>query len=324
MSDQKKPKIFENVSIKSYTTFKVGGVVRYLTEVCTPEEFVEAVKYAKTLKMPHYVLAGGSNVVFKDGLLDIFVIKLVTPEIWLSDGSLKPDISRCIKNRELEIACDGAVKLADLIKFSLDLGLAGLETLSGIPGTVAGAIVGNAGAYGHNISEPLVEVLVFDGESTYWVKKEDCNFVYRDSIFKYSGQLVLSALFKFERGTKTELIKRSEDIILTRERKYAPELLCPGSFFKNVLVSDVSSDILTTIDQSKIIEGKIPAGYLLEQVGAKGMKCGGVCVTDFHGNLLVNDGTATFENVWELANDLRQLVKERFGIALEEEVRYIG
>ncbi len=97
---------------------------------------------------------------------------------------------------------------------------------------------------------------------------------------------------------------------------------CPGSFFKNVLVSEISQRALKRIDPSKIIEGKIPAGYLLEQVGARGMSVGGIVIADFHGNLFINRRRGTAQDVRKLARILREKVRRKFGIELQEEIRY--
>jgi len=164
---------------------------------------------------------------------------------------------------------------------------------------------------------------IFDGKKVRTLTKDDCKFSYRDSIFKHKEWIVLSATFTLGRGDKKLLLSKSKSIIKTRNAKYPPGLKCPGSFFKNVLVKRVSKESLKKIDQSKIIDGKIPTGYLLEVIGARGMKQGGVYIPEYHGNLLVNDGTATYKDVIGLAKKLKTKVKKQFGIELEEEVRYM-
>jgi UDP-N-acetylmuramate dehydrogenase len=109
-----------------------------------------------------------------------------------------------------------------------------------------------------------------------------------------------------------------------RLEKYKPNLKCPGSFFKNILVEDLTKKILKNIDESKIVEGKIPAGYLLELVGAKGMRSGGVEIASFHGNLFINKGGGTAKDVMRLARLLKTRVKKKFDINLEEEIRYFA
>ena len=135
--------------------------------------------------------------------------------------------------------------------------------------------------------------------------------------------MILQAEFKLAKGDKKKLRAKAREIIKIRSSKYDPSLRCPGSFFKNVLVKDISLRAKKLADPTKIRNGKIPAGYLLEAVGAKGMRVGGIYVADFHGNLLINDGRGTYRDVVTLATKLKKLVKKKFDITLDEEVRYL-
>ncbi len=307
------PEAVRDVSMAKQTTFGIGGKVLAYLIVTTPESFLEAVALARQYQIPHQIIAGGSNVVFPDKAFRGLVIRYHNPQGVISSKT----------DDGLLIISDAGVPLSKLIDYSLSLGLGGLETLSGIPGTVGGAIVGNAGAYGQSISDTLLAVQIWDGYRLRWLKKSNCKFHYRDSIFKHRSWLVLRARFKLFLGNKRQLKTKSASIIKTRNLKYKPGILCPGSFFKNVLVAKVPKRSLKLIDQTRIIDGKIPAGYLLEAVGAKGMKVGKVSIADFHGNLFVNQGQATYREVRLLANRVRRLVYKKFGITLEEEVRYV-
>jgi UDP-N-acetylmuramate dehydrogenase len=311
------PKARQNESLADKTTFGVGGRALGYLPVRSPEELWAAVSEARRHKLHYLVIAGGSNAVFGDELYRGLVIHYLNPE-----GEIKVVAG--------EVSCEAGVPLAHLIEVAMNAGLAGMETLSGIPGTVGGAIVGNAGAYGQCISDHLVAVQIFDpvaaergGGKIEWITKEQGAFAYRDSIFKKNDWLVLRARFQLAPGDPTTLHQKSREIITLREKKYAPGLRCPGSFFKNVLVKKVSKKSLALVDQSKIIEGKIPSGYLLQAAGACGLREGGAVVADFHGNLIINEGAASYHDVRELAKRLKKLVKERFGIKLEEEVRYM-
>ncbi len=299
--------IRKNVPLAPMSTFRIGGRAEYFCEVRRLEDLSEAVRFARTKKIPYRILGGGSNVVFPDGKLKGLLIKV-------SVGGIRRE-----KNR---ITAGAAVPLADVIKTSIRAGLKGLETLSGIPGTVGGATVGNAGAYGHSISETVEKVEVWAGGKVKILKNKDCGFRYRESVLKHRDYIVLNVTLKFKKGDKKKLGKISRDIIKVREKKYKPGIKCPGSFFKNVLVREVSKKALSRIDKSKIIEGKIPAGYLLETVGAKGARSGGIYIADFHGNLFVNNGRGKAKDVKKLARILKTRVGRKFGICLEEEVRY--
>jgi UDP-N-acetylmuramate dehydrogenase len=296
--------------IKPYTTFGIGGEAQAVSVIRKPAELIEVVSATRKDKTSYQLIAGGSNVVFPDKFYPGLIIVFRDPM-----GKVR------ISGQALE--CDASLPLAKLISGAVKAGLGGLEALSGIPGTVGGAIVGNAGAYGQSISDKLMAVEIFDGKKTRWLEKKACKFAYRDSIFKHKDWLVLRARFELEKGDGKELAKKSRGIIKVRNKKYEPGLKCPGSFFKNVLVKNISKSSLKLIDSARIIGDKIPAGYLLETVGAKGMRVGGIYVADFHGNLLINDGTGTYAEVKKLANRLKQKVFKKFGIAIEEEVRYM-
>lgn len=300
-------KIRKNVPLAPLSTFRIGGRVEYFCEAKTPGDLAEAVNFARIQKIPYQILGGGSNVVFPDGKLKGLLIKV-------SAGGMKREGNR--------ITAGAAVKLFDVVKKSVRAGLKGLETLSGIPGTLGGAVVGNAGAYGHSISEVIEKITVWDGKKTRELSRENCRFGYRESVLKHKPYVVLSAVLKFKKGDAKKLGKISGEITKIREKKYKPGIRCPGSFFKNVLAKEVSKKALGKVDKSKIIDGKIPAGYLLESVKAKGMRVGGVYIADFHGNLLVNNGRGKAKDVKELSRILKNKVWRKFGIRLEEEVRY--
>ncbi len=289
------------------STFRIGRRAARLGRVRTPDELISLVRWAKKTGLPCRVFAGGSNIVFPDRTLGGLLVQI-------AGGNLVFHKRRCI--------ADAGVPLAEVIDQAIRRGLQGLETLSGIPGTVGGAVVGNAGAYGHSISEAIRRVEVWDGARRRFLTRRQCRFEYRESIFKKKPLLLLRVMLQFRRGNTNHLRKISRGIVRLRLRKYRPGLRCPGSFFKNVLVRDAPKASLERIDPAKIIEGKIPAGYLLEQVGAKGMRVGGVVIAPFHGNLFINRGGATARDVRTLARILKRRVSRRFGIHLEEEIRY--
>lgn len=299
----------KNISLSSLSTFGIGGNAQLFLNVKNSDEFILAVRYAHEKNLLLHIFAGGSNVVFPDEGLSGLTIQIRGGEMKIDGNSL---------------TVDAGVLLSDVIDRAIGKGLSGLEKLSGIPGTVGGSVVGNAGAYGRSIGDAVEKVYVFDTDKSYWLTNKDCQFVYRDSIFKHKKLFLLQARLNFQKGNKEDLLKTSKEIIALRQQKYKPGIKCPGSFFKNVLVSDLSADQLANIDQKWIKYGKIPAGYLLEEVGAKGMKMGGIEVAEYHGNLLLNNtGKGTAIEVKELANLLKKKVKEKIGIELEEEVRYM-
>lgn len=297
--------VFEDEDVSKHLSFGVGGKVKFLAEVTNLDEITLAIKLANKNKIPYMILGGGYNVVFSNKKWNGLVIKIADGKIIRKDDT---------------VYSEAGASLAGFIKVCTENGLSGPETLSGIPGTIGGAVYGNAGAYGHSISEFITFVTIFDGKTIKKLEADKCLFCYRDSIFKKKNWVILGAGFKMLPGDSKKLIETSEKIISTRYKKFGKEPRCPGSYFKNVLVYSIPSETLKVIDSSKIIEGKIPAGYLLESVGAKGMRVGGIYVADYHGNIILNDGTGKYADLIKLTKKLKKLVKAKFGILLEEEV----
>jgi len=298
----------KNVALAPLSTFRVGGRAEYFYEAHTVPQLLQAISSAKAQKLPFRIFAGGSNVVFPDGLVSGAVIRFF-------GGRIEACGAR-------DLCVDAGVPLVRVVARAVSLGFQGLETLAGIPGTIGGAVVGNAGAYGKSISGVVRRVEIFDGKRRLWLSDEACYFRYRDSVFKHRPLLVLRVRCRFRSGNAKELRRVTRDIIAKRGSKYPAGLRCPGSFFKNVLVVGLPRRVVRKLNQSKIIDGKIPAGYLLEEAGVKGERYRRLSVADYHGNLIVNRGGATSRDVRHFANRLRDKVYRRFGIRLEEEVRY--
>lgn len=286
-------KILENVPLAGYTTLGVGGPAKYLVEANTRDEILEIRNWAEEKKIEWMVIAGGSNLLVSDAGYEGLVIVNRTP------GS--------------------GMILNDLVDKMNDQGLAGMECLAGIAGTVGGAVYGNAGAYGQTISDHLVGVTTLSG---YW-PKEKCGFGYRESVFKKNKEIILDVEFDLPKGERQALAAKSNEIRELRKKKYPPEMKCPGSFFMNLWFDKLPEEVQKQIPEEKIKGGKVAAGYLLEQIGAKGRKLGGAAVSDYHGNLIYNTGSATASDVWELAKQLQMEVKEGFGVTLVPEVQYI-
>ncbi|MDI6733991.1 MAG: UDP-N-acetylmuramate dehydrogenase [Patescibacteria group bacterium] len=300
-------KILKNKKIANFITFKLGGRAEFFCLAKNLDEIIEAIKWAKKRKIKWQIFAGGSNVIFPDKLIKGLLI------------CIRGGRNLVQKDR---LIVDAGVPLVGVVKKSISLGLKGLELLSGIPGTAGGAIVGNAGAYGYSISEVVEKVEVWNEKRKAWLNNKECHFAYRESVFKKKSYVVLRIVLKFKKGNKKELQKISQSIIKQRNKKFNLKLKCPGSYFKNILVESLSKKSLKLIDKNKIKEGKVPAGYLLEQVGAKGMQVGKIKVADFHGNMIMNLGSGRTKDVKKLAGILKNKVWKKFGIKLKEEVRY--
>ncbi len=287
------------------TTLEIGGEAQDFKVVRTPQELLELIK-----SNPDFlIIGGGSNLLVSDEGVDCLVIKNEITGVE-SKGNI--------------VTVKSGTPLQELVDYTVSHGLSGLQKLSGIPGTVGGAVYGNAGAYGQTISDYLSEVVVFDGNKITTLTKSECGFNYRDSNFKRSKYIILEASFLFESGNPEILKQEAQETISKRLVKYPPGIKCPGSFFKNLVASEIPQEILKNIPEDKIVYGKLPAGTLLEMVGARGQSSDGIAIAPYHANLFINQGAGTAKAFYDLAKEYAQKVKDKFGITLEPEVQLIN
>jgi UDP-N-acetylmuramate dehydrogenase len=303
--------INQNIPLTPLTTLGIGGNARFFVEVYTTENLKQAIISANEKKLPWIVIGGGSNLLVSDKGYPGLVIKNNLQGITFEQEKIK---------------IQAGTSLQELVDFTIENELDGMSTMTGIPGSVGGAIYGSAGAYGDNIRDFLLEISYLDGEEIKTLTKDQFETGYRDSFFKHHKSLViLSAVFGgFQKGNKEEMQKECEQIMQKRNAKYPPEQKCPGSFFKNVIASELSNEQLKNIPPDKIIFGKIPAGYLLESVGAKGAKRGQIAVAENHANTFINLGEGSAEDFYQLSLDLAKKVYQKFSIKLEPEVQFIN
>ena len=287
------------------TTLQIGGPAKDFQVAKTESELIKIIM----ANQDFLVIGGGSNLLVSDK----GVSKLI----------IKNEIVSTEQNGNKVIVSAGTI-LQDLVDYTIQHDLSGLQKLTGIPGTVGGALFGNAGAYGQTISDHLIEVKAFDGEKIIILTKEQCQFGYRDSGFKRNRQTILEITFLLEEGKSQILAKEASDILSKRLIKYPKGIKCPGSFFKNLIVDDLPQKILSKIPSDKITYGKLSAGYLLEAVGAQGQKLDGIEIATYHANLFINKGGGTAKAFHDLAKKYAQKVKEKFGITLEPEVQLIN
>jgi UDP-N-acetylmuramate dehydrogenase len=303
-------KLLRDVPLSHYTRFGIGGPADFYIETADPVSFAKALAMVRASGIESVVIGGGTNLIVADEGFRGVCLKLTSDRI-RADGL------------RVEVEC-GAV-LQALVDFTVERGLAGLETMTGIPGSVGAAIYGNAGAYGHSIQERVRVVRFLDGETVREFNNAECEFHYRESIFKSNKQwVILSATLDMEAGDSVVLQETADRILTTRNRKYPPTMKCAGSIFKNFLLSQLPAEVVAELPATVVIEGKVPSAWFLEQVGAKGMKRGGIEVADYHANLIYNAGGGTAQDLVAIVDELKRRVLERWGIALEEEVQYVG
>jgi UDP-N-acetylmuramate dehydrogenase len=299
-----------NELMSRYTRFGIGGPADVYAETKEVDSFVEAVQTAFASGLDCAVIGGGTNLIVSDEGFRGIVLRFTADGIRRSGNC---------------ISADAGAELQALVDFAVGAGLRGLETLTGIPGSVGAAVYGNAGAYGHAMSELVRQVLFFDGESVRAFGNDDCRFRYRESIFKrHKDWIIFSTELLMKTGDPAELRKTADEILAVRNQKFPPTMKCAGSIFKNLLFEELTPAVAEHVPTQVVREGKVPAAFFLEQAGAKGMGRGDIHVAAYHANLVYNSGDGTARDLCDLIAELKDRVRKRFGLELEEEVQYVG
>ena len=302
--------VFVNASLARYTRFDIGGPARVLLDAADETALIEAWRAVDEGRWPRTVIGGGTNLIVNDAGFAGAVLRYTENSIAIDDVTVRVGA--------------GAV-LQDVVDATVDRGLRGLETMTGIPGWFGGAIYGNAGAYGHSIEERVASVRFFDGESVREMDHAACRFAYRESVFKgCKNWIILAATLRMERADPEQLRSMSRSILKIRNEKYPPSMRCAGSIFKNLRLADLPEQVKARVPERVIREGKVPAAYFLEQAGAKGLANGAIRVADYHANLIYNCGGGSARELRELIADLKTRVRLEFGLELEEEVQYVA
>lgn len=302
--------VFRDAPLSRYTRFSLGGPAAVFCDSADEGAFIEALHTVIELGLPYKVIGGGTNLVVSDSGFDGVVLRFYGDRI---------------NPQEFSMTVESGAVLQDVVDASIALGLGGMQTLTGIPGYLGGAVYGNAGAYGQSIQERIRRVRFTDGQTVKFFNNSQCQFTYRESIFKHRPEwVILSAQLEFTKGDSTKLRKQAEEIRRIRDAKYPPTMKCAGSIFKNLFLADLPESAQAAIPPAVVREGKVPSAWFLEQVGVKGMRRGDIQVAQYHANLIYNDGEGTASDLIQVILELKRRVYERFGFELEEEVQYIG
>ena len=287
--------------LAAYTTFKLGGPCRGLVTCANRRELVQALRDLNEVGEAFTLIGGGSNLLVSDRGLDQVVVRYCSEKPLLArDGN--------------HLVVQGSTALDDLVQFAVQEGLDGLVSCSGIPGTVGGAIAGNAGAFGEQIGDHLVSASLVDRAGNEWdVIRDDLEFGYRTSKLQRSEAYLTTARFRLKPGQRERLRAQRQEIMQLRASKHPDWKRTPtaGSFFKN-------------IEPTSKAERRQAAGWFLEQAGAKALRVGGARTFEKHANIIIADLGCTAADVHELARQMAVLVKDRFGIELQPEVRQLG
>lgn len=283
-------KILLSETMGSHTTFRIGGPADYFFEPQDKEDAVVILQYLQKNNVPFFALGKGSNLLVSDEGYRGAVV----------------DIESTLKSTHIEgnqIYAEAGVLLNRLVDFAIQNEKRGVEMLAGIPGTVGGAVVMNAGAYGGEISNYITRVEILKSGSRVVLSKDDIGFSYRHSELS-DTDVVLSVWFEMPSGNREELMKIRNDLVLQRNRKHPINHPNCGSVFKNPKGS--------------------PAAKFIEEAGLKGIQRGAAQISEKHGNFIINLGGAKAKDVLELIHLIQKTVLEKNGIELQPEVKMLG
>ena len=282
----------ENESLSKYTTFRIGGKAEVLIEVKSDEEVLNLVKLFDETKTSYMLIGKGSNLLISDeGLTRPVVV-------------LDKNFANIHSLDETTLYAEAGASLKSLANKALELGLGGLEAISGIPGTVGGGVYMNAGAYGSEIKDIVTKIRCIKNKEIVEIDASEAKFGHRRSVFQDEGYVILGAYFKLYEKSRQEIEKEQRDYTQRRKDKQPLEYPSAGSVFKR------------------------PEGYyaskLIEDAGLKGLSVGGAMVSPKHSGFIINTGGATFNDVVTLISEVKKIIKEKFAVDLEEEIRIIN
>lgn len=303
------------VPIAPLTTYQIGGPAKNYVAIADPKVLPAVFAEVRKAEEPYFVLGGGSNVVVSDKGFPGTVIHMQ---------------NKGFERDETRVVASAGEKLGDLVDFCVNEGLEGLEWAAGIPGTVGGAVLGNAGAFYGTMADVVRQVQIYDPHNNefqqYWQK--ECGFAYRTSQLKHSGEIIISVELGLKAGCAVDLRRKASSIREYRLNRHPIEPSA-GSVFRNITDMKFIKPFVEAYPEAREPyklrwKGKIPSAFLIEMAGLKGQKIGGVQIADKHSAFIINIGNATAEEVAIMSSLVKERVWNRFGIHLREEVRYIG
>ena len=288
MIDFKNYNVKFNENLKNYCTFKIGGNAKYLFVIKTNKDLINVCKLCKKHNIKYKIIGMGANLLFDDlGYNGAIIVNKINN----------------IKFKNSLVYADGGVNLTSLIIKASELGLCGLENLSGIPSTIAGGIANNVGAFGVEIADSVESVECYDENFNKQIlTKKECEFNYRNSVFKHRNLIITKAVLNLMKDEKSLINKRIQNAIKQKSTTQPLNQPSAGSVFK----------------RCEIIPAKV-----IDELGLKGTKIGGAEISVKHAGFVVNNSSATSKDVKELINLIKQKVKTVHNVDLKEEIEFV-
>ena len=307
----------ENIPLAPHTVYRIGGPGRFFVEARETEDIIRALSYAHEKERPYFILGAGSNILVADKGFDGVVIKM-------NRGS--------VMRRGAELEIGAGVMMAQAVRAAGEAGLAGFEWGIGVPGTIGGSVRGNAGCFGREMKDVIFSVDVLNAKDGYArrLMRSECFFGYRESIFKkHSEWIILSAILRLKEGDPVHIQDAVRGFVRERIKKQDIGSKSCGCIFKNVLWTrkDIDKNFLMRAypGLERFTDSpSIAASYLIDNSYLKGRRVGKIYISPRHANFFINEGNGRAEEVVILAGIVKDTVRRKFGILLEEEIQYVG
>ena len=297
-----------NEPLAKYTTFKIGGPADYVVTVEETEKLVGLLQFLVGAGVPYFILGGGSNMLVRDEGFRGAVVKIKNQKSTINNDTVEVDA--------------GCMTVA-VAQESIKAGLTGFEWGGGVPGTIGGAVRGNAGAMNGEMKDVVEKIDIYRDGEVITLSNRECRFGYRGSVCKEKADVVLRVWLQLQKTDNMELMKKALEYLQYRN-KTQPQGFSTGCIFKNHEIINHTSKIKNLLlPEAFIKNGKIPAGWLVEKAGMKGVSVGGAQVSERHGNFIVNRGNATAQDVLSLIDEIKSTVYDMSEVELEEEIQIV-
>lgn len=308
-------KVKTNEPLSRHTTFKIGGPADFFVTITSTDKVVECLQYLDGEGIDYFMLGGGSNMLVHDEGFRGVVISVKTAEK---------------KVEGTQVVADAGCITADIAQFAMQHKLTGFEWGVGVPGTIGGAVRGNAGAMGSTMKDNVEKISIYHSGEVIEYTLDECEFGYRTSSIKTKGGVVLQVWLALEPTEDTTLMKKALEYLNYRNTTQPKGFASTGCIFKNADAEEYKEALLKHFDKDNekikqfIDVGKISAGWLVQEAGMKGQIVGDAQVSEIHGNFIINLGESSAQDVNTLIDQVKQAVHNAFGINLEEEIQIIS
>lgn len=309
------PSLFQkNIPLDTHNTYRIGGSADLFFEAQDSASLIAVIRELRTQNTPYYLLGGGTNVLVADEGFRGAVVKVKH-----QTNDVHNDV----------IVADAGMPMGALVAKARSLGLSGLEWAAGLPGTVGGAVFGNAGSHGGEMKDVVIAVEAYDPK-TDTVKEcgaSACGFGYRHSAFQENGMIIVRATLQLHHDDTAHISSRIKDILMKRIAHQPLAQRSEGCVFKNIELAYSKEGREAAAQSEELFSFRnarfLPAGAVIDKAGLKGARIGGARVSEHHGNFIVNEQNASARDIIALIETIRARVKEKYGITLAEEIKIV-